>query len=200
MRWFVFDAWHPDDMALRFTHQIAEHTKQLDSSCYGYHGHELSRSELEKVLAEPYEGCVLLGHGREYAYVGVGGEGCEPIFDEHNAAKAKDRWVHAIACLTGKELSRKAFAHGVAYVGYEEELRMPDLDIDELHPEVKQSLIRVISATSLALRDGKRGEKALLENLSPLIEEFETIWLQHESDRFMLLLLTQQLHNALVAP
>lgn len=158
MMWVVFAAWREDDKALWNSHWVARQTlRRIQEPANVLEREAAVREALESALREPaVEGLALFGHGCPHA--AFGSDRCEAL-DARNLELVKDKWVHAFACLTGEELALSATSAEI-FVGYNTSL-VVEWSVEDLPPELRELLAKLVTVTTAALFEGVRDKKEL---------------------------------------
>ena len=192
-RWLIFAAWAEDDVALLNSHWSAQQTARLaPSPAHLIERGDAVREVLETALArDEIQGAALFAHGNAGAVVGSDGRGALDADNLHLVAR---RWVHAIACETGKGLVLAAAAHADLFVGYDVSLMWSYTSLEDLPDDLRERMAGVVTVTTLGLLNGIR-TKVELQERARIAQEAVAEWLvEHPGDGyFMAGVLAQQL-------
>ncbi len=163
----IFDAWDPLDLALVNSHWVASQT----SLALIREGHAVEILEQDAVdpdrvleaLCQDYGGFAYFGHGRGHLLYRQKDpfEQPIPLVGGDQARLIGERWFHAFACLSGRELSKAAAAAGVAaYLGYREVV-VVEWEVDRLPDEARALLAELVTTATLLLARGERSRDTL---------------------------------------
>lgn len=181
--WLIFAAHREDDPALWNSHWIAQQTERLEPSpATVLRGPLAVREKLEATLADPeLEGVALFGHGRPHA---VMGSDKREALDRGNVHLLANRWAHAIACNTGRELVPAAAAHGAFAVGYSVSL-IVEWTLEELPRELRDRIAEMVTATTRGLIEGLRTKEALAMRAEIAAEAVSQWLLENTEDGYL---------------
>ncbi len=138
------------------------------------------RSQLEIALDKErsdVQGVALFAHGRvaekrspvlvDDAIIGADGQAA---IDADNAALLHGRWAHAVACHSATELAALACDSGaVCFVGYGVTL-IVEWNPREIPDAIKARMIDLVTATTMNLAGGVRGERNLKAAVNDIAE------------------------------
>lgn len=163
-RLLIFATSTPGDEALWNSHWMAQQTARLPGiDTTMVEGDAAVREVLEAALGEAeVTGVALFGHGLPHAVLGADGR---EALDVGNAACVGPRWAHLMACHTGRELIPGCASHPGLFVGYEVPL-VVEWSVEDLPEDLRGTLARLVTATTLALLAGRTAKADLQGRVS----------------------------------
>jgi len=177
-RVLVFAPWNEKDEPLWNSRWIARQTAALLASHHMVEDHHAVRHALEHALAEgEFAGLLFCGHG---SACGVRGADDVDALDANNTSTISVLWAHLFACNAGRELVPACTEHPALFVGYSTPV-IVEFTVDDLEAELQRLLVRLVTATTLALVAGSC-TKAALQRIAAEAAEELTAWLLDHSE------------------